>query len=471
MELWQHWLRAAAQLRPACARTRTFLWLLVVLMAMTTRTDLAGVTSFVRCHWLHARFYDHLRKFFHSPALPVDRLAVLWVALCLKLFAPHLVRIHGRVVLIADGIKVPKEGKKMPAVKSLHQESQSNSKPTYIMGHSCQTVSLLVHGAQTFFAVPLISRIHEGLVFSNRSCQTLLDKLVTMLLNLAIDGPFYLVADAYYASKKVALPLLKHDQHLVVRIRSNAVAYKPVPRAQQPARGRPRKYGHKLLLRKQFLPHKLCRAASPVYGEKSVDIYYRSLTLLWKPLARPVQFIVVEHPTRGRMILMTTDLDLAPLEAIKLYGLRFKIEVGFKQAIHTLGTYAYHFWMQAMKPIRKGDGDQYLHRASDAYRERVKIKLNAYHRHIQIGLIAQGLMQYLALAHPALVWKSFGSWLRTMKPNLEPSEMVVGKALSNQLPLFLINLPNDNMLRIFLQDKLAPERCPPLLVAAFSQAA
>jgi hypothetical protein len=75
----------------------------------------------------------------------------------------------------------------MPAVKLLHQESQNNTKPEYIMGHSFQAISLLVHcaGGQVA-AVPLTSRIHEGLVFSNRDSKTLLDKLVALLLSITL---------------------------------------------------------------------------------------------------------------------------------------------------------------------------------------------------------------------------------------------------------------------------------------------
>jgi hypothetical protein len=64
----------------------------------------------------------------------------------------------------------------MPGVKYLHQQSASNTKPEYIMGRSWQAISLLVHsGGGQVAAVPLTSRIHEGLVFSNRDARTLLD--------------------------------------------------------------------------------------------------------------------------------------------------------------------------------------------------------------------------------------------------------------------------------------------------------
>jgi hypothetical protein len=45
--------------------------------------------------------------------------------------------------LVGDGIKVSKEGKKMPGVKHLHQSADSNTKAEYIMGHSCQAVAFI----------------------------------------------------------------------------------------------------------------------------------------------------------------------------------------------------------------------------------------------------------------------------------------------------------------------------------------
>jgi len=123
---------------------------------------------------------------------------------------------------------VSKEGKKMPAVKSLHQDSDSNTKPEYIMGHSCQAVGILAKAAHSFFAVPLISQIHEGLTFSNRCKKTLYDKLLSAINLLEIDEPFYFVADTYYVVAKMVVGLLKNNNHLIMRVKKNAVAYVPV---------------------------------------------------------------------------------------------------------------------------------------------------------------------------------------------------------------------------------------------------
>jgi hypothetical protein len=197
---------------------------------------------------------------------------------------------------------------------------------------------------------------------------------------------------------------------------------------------------------------------SPVYGEKDVTLKYRVCDLLWRPAGRIVRFVLVIHPTRGRCLLMCTDTQLDAADIIRLYGLRFKIEHTFKQAVNHIGTLAYHFWMQKMQPLRRRNGNQHLHHETLDYRNLVKRKINAYHLFIQTGLIAQGLLQYLAAAFPQLVWQSFGSWLRTIRPGIPPSELVVATALRQRLPEFLLNSPRGHLFTKFIRDRQDPDK-------------
>ena len=466
MALWKHWLHWVRPLRPACARNRTFLWMCVILMGFCVRQDLLGVTSFVRALGLDAMFYDRLLDFFHSGALDVGRLGALWAALVTQTH-PGVLRCRGRLVLVGDGLKVSKSGRKMPAVKRLHQESDSNTKPQYIMGHSCQAVGVLVQAGASVAALPLAARIHEGVVFSNRDQRTLLDKMIALLDSLALCAPFYFVADAYYASRKIARPLLTRGSHLLTRVRNNAVAYRPAPPPEQKKRGRPRLYGEKIALKSLFdNPEQMQTAASPVYGEHGVQVRLRALDLLWRPVGILIRFVAVEHPLRGRCILMCTDLELAPLEILRLYGYRFKIELAFKHALHVVGAFVYHLWMAAMKPLRRGEGNQHPHRQSAAYRDALRRKLDAYHRFMQLGLIAQGIMIALATTVPELVWRHFGSWLRTVRPGVHPSERVVAAALSNTLPDFLAAESADPILTKFLRQRLDPTQSAAARLAA-----
>jgi len=453
MDLWLNWLEVAMELREAFSRKRTFMWFLVSLIGFSIRTDLMGVTSIVRSLALRPFCYDRLLDFFHSTAVDPAGLAKRWTTIVLKRFP--LLTFDGKPVFVADGIKVPKAGKKMPAVKLLHQESESNTKPEYIMGHSFQSLGVLCGFLNGVFCVPLASRIHEGLKKTPRDKRTLLDKMVELLFDtVPADLGGVLVADAYYASKNVIDPLLSNGWRLVTRLRSNAVAYEtPTEDTRPRGAGRKKVYGKKIHVR-DLADGGMIEVESPVYGESGVMILYRCVDLLWRPVGRLVRFVIVLHPTRGRIFLLSTDITLSPETIISIYGLRFKIEVSFKQMARVLGGYLYHFWMKMMTPLKRGAGDTYVHKETKKYREHVERKVRAYHLFVQTAIVAQALMMYLALTSPKLVWRRFGSWMRTMNVDSIPSEFVVSTALRNTFPEFLTGTPESTNLKKFLMERI-----------------
>jgi hypothetical protein len=475
MSLWGPWFEAIWLLRPAFTRLRTFLWFVTAVAGLTVRIDLLGVTSMVRALKLHPEYYETLLDMFHSDAVKLNQLVVLWTRAVLKLFTKPVI-VNGRHVLVGDGTKPSKAGKKMPAVKLLRNSSSSNTKPEFTMGHSLQAVSLLVEADQGVFAVPLTARIHEGVVFSNRDRRTLLDKMLSLLDGLRMALPYYFVGDAYYGSGKMIKGLISNGNHLITRMKSNAVAYIPHSEQKDRRRGRPRIYGRKIQLKSLLKKADGMREApSPVYGEnntrakkrngddgqadlakKQVKIRYRVCDLLWRPAGIVVRFVAVRHPVRGWCILMCTDTSLDALEIIRLYGLRFKIELGFKQAVHTIGAYAYHFWMSSMNPRKRGSGNQHLHREDEEYREAVRRKIRAYHTFIQAGVVCQGLMQYLSATFTDRVWGSFGSWLRTTRDGVPPSEFVVANVLRESLPEFLAGAGTTNIFVKFVLEHREP---------------
>jgi hypothetical protein len=455
MELWSKWQSVVNQLESAFSRKKTFCWFMLVLIGFTIKFDAMGVTSLARGVGLLPSYYTSMLHFFTSSAVDLEKLQRLWVSVVFKCFS-GIVRINGRCVIAGDGIKIGKEGKKMPGVKWLYQSSESNSKAEHITGHSIQVAALLVQGLSTYFAVPLAGQIHEGLRLDSQDKRTLLDKLFEMVVGLHVPEAFYLVLDKYYCSGKFMKQLLSKNIHIVTMMKRRAVAYQPVIKTEMKKRGRPSKYGTKIKLFSLFDQEQAWTKTTSASG---VTIEYCCIELFWKPFGDLVLFVLTRHPTKGEAIVMSTDRTAPPLSLIMLYGLRFKIEVLFKQTVHQIGAFLYRFWIKTIAPrTRKQRGDQNLQDFDETLQLRIAKKMHAYHTFILCGLIAQGLLHYLSIHYYKSVWSSFGTWLRTVRDNTLPSEMVTAMAMTRTYDYFLEDAQHMSIFKKFLVEKIAVRR-------------
>ncbi len=142
-------------------RQATFAWFVVVVLGLLMRSDPLGVSSIVQALGLAPHTYPCLLHFFHSTAWTVERLMAYWWQWQTQ--HPFAFRVGDRIVLVADHTKTPKDGRKMPAVTTLHQDSETSSQPGFFRGHNWGCVSQLMTDGKKYWATPLLAHIHQGL--------------------------------------------------------------------------------------------------------------------------------------------------------------------------------------------------------------------------------------------------------------------------------------------------------------------
>ena len=122
-----------AQFRPLFSRQAAFIWFIVVIFGFLLRFDHYGVSSFVR--WLHlpGSAYPCLLHFFQATSWSLGEVMMTWMTFCQEKLP--LVSLNGRLLIIGDGIKIPKESRRQPGIKQLHSPSQNQAKPQRFIGH------------------------------------------------------------------------------------------------------------------------------------------------------------------------------------------------------------------------------------------------------------------------------------------------------------------------------------------------
>ncbi len=459
-------------MRPAFSRQATFNWFVIVFVGFVLRNDALGVSSIVRALFLSPDSYPCLLHFFHSTAWDANRLMECWWRWQAQ--EPLAYRVGKRIVLIADHTKTPKDGRKIPAVTTLHQDSETASKPTFFRGHNWGCICQLMTDQKKSWASPLWARIHQGLEQmggTNSLDGTMSTRPVQMAQTIIrkMNVNAYLVLDAFFAVGSVfneAANEINGESnrvHILTRAKKNVVAYIPYTSVRKAKRGRPRKYGKKLklmtLFDSRFWKKKFNRVETTVY-RKQETIRYLTLDLLWKPTKGRIRFFLIET-SRGRIILMTSDPTLDPIVALQLYCERTKIEIMFDALKNVMGGLNYHFWSKPLPPVSRRPLRNNSPRPESSNPELTLNTFQAIENFVNIQLLVLGFLQLLAAKFPLHIWSQSRCWLRTYT-SATPSEFVTRTVLCSIIKSNLLGFRKDWITQLIL-DKQKNSTNPAIL--------
>ena len=192
------------------SRKAAFRWFVAITIGLMLRSDKLGVTSVIRDLALSPGCYDSLLHFFRASSWSLPDIRKRWFSAVNK-FAPLYMEgsFH---VLVGDGVKQSKEGRRMPGVKKLFQESENSAKPEYIHGHMFGGLGILAGSIRNWACIPLSIRLHDGLQAARGWKGASISKPST---TASASHVVQMVEDAYCAARTFGDSLLLLDRYFL----------------------------------------------------------------------------------------------------------------------------------------------------------------------------------------------------------------------------------------------------------------
>jgi hypothetical protein len=431
-------------LRPAFTRTSAFCWFCVLVIGFIIRSDFYGISSVIRALSLPPNAYFSLLHFFHSSACLTSSLLELWQRWILA--SDVAIMVAGRHVIIGDHTNSVKDARRMPGIRTIHQHSETASKPSYFRGHVWGCLGLLARTATKPVSLPLMAEIH---LFGQGESQAVRPVVKAMEIVKHFSLKAYLVLDAFFAVGPV-FEMARQSEgrlHIVTRAKSNNVAFEvPIARKRK-SRGRPRKYGKRIKLKDVFKKRKaeFAEIKASVYG-KTETVQYLMMDLIWKPVKGLLRFFWISS-SRGDIVIMTSDFSMQVQDACFLYCRRATIESFFDILKNLLGGMGYHFWSKYLEPVSRRPKKN---ETAPVSQKPVKTAetLSAIQKFLSIQIIAVGIIQLLSIKESKEIVKWADCWQRTSTMTLHPSAFVVISAMRKMVTGILCKSGKDWISRL-----------------------
>ncbi len=432
---------------------RTYVWFVIIVLGLMIRSDHLGITSIVRELSLQPSSYTNMLHFFKTSSWCLCKLQRAWQSFLVK--CPELYRVAGCVVMPGDGIKVSKEGRRMPGIQKLHQESENSAKGEYIFGHMFGGLSVLMGNPGTKLYSVLISlKLHDGIEAIDEWTKT--EPPISHVVRLIRDAAFaatqfgktILLLDRLFLTVPMLMELSKTQLlRVITKAKKNVTAYlDPEPKT---GRGAKPKKGKSVKIIDYFTTKakEFISTTAILYG-KEQEVSYYCIDLLWgQTLYQKLRFVLAVLDGT-KTILVSTDLTLTPEQIITLYSHRFKIECSFRELKQVIAGFGYRFWSKYMPKLNKYIKNEKSQEAirsinNENKRHSIALTVEAIEKHAFLSCLALSLLQLISIKFSEMFSKSTIRFMRT-KSNLVPSEATVADFMRKniyQLFRFHLDLP------------------------------
>lgn len=259
---------------------------------------------------------------------------------------PHCQGAGGRVFAVVDDTICAKSGKHFFGL-GWHHDPMNRQHPRQLShGHCWVCLAGLAEQTRDHFVALFLGAalyVQEKACPAGRTFATKLTLAAGLIgeLKLRAGQVLVVVADGAYAKHAFVRTVWGQGRQVLSRLRSDTVFYDLPPVRKPGTKGRPRQYGPKHKAREWAATRQRWYAGTlRLYG-REVPLQWKSRVVLQRTLGVKIRLVAVRWAQRPPVFLFSTDTRLTAEESLRIYGARFCIETGFRDAKQSFGLSTY----------------------------------------------------------------------------------------------------------------------------------